>query len=158
MTVPQAFISLWQRIPFRPMSLLVVVLFLIKEEFPFSNFPMYSNFDEEADVVFITDQNNNALPMEPLFGKGSAGTKKIYEAELALLCNKDKRDTEQATAAERQQAAQTTLAGLVKKLKSKALPSGTTDLRFQLRTFAYDAQQSRVLLDRPAELLASQKL
>lgn len=148
--------SFWRAIPFRPMTLLVVAMFFIKEEFPFSNFPMYSNFDEEADVVFVTDQNDAPLPMEALFGTGSAGTKKRYEAELATLCNTSGRDTEQSTAAERQAAGRVELAGLTKKLKAKALRSGTTELRFYLRTFSL--QDGRVRADLAPELLAKQTL
>ena len=54
----------WFRPPFPAMLLLVLALYLIREEFPFSNFPMYSNISEEADVTFVTDQNNQPLPMK----------------------------------------------------------------------------------------------
>jgi hypothetical protein len=158
MSLPATLFSLWERLPFRAMALLTALLLFLKEEFPFSNFPMYANFDEEADVVFVTDQNNAPVAMEPLFGTGSAGTKKRYEAELASLCNKAKRDTEHSTPEERKQAGATELAGLVKRLKRKVLPAGVTELRFHLRTFAYDEAQGRVNIDRPAEHLASQSL
>jgi hypothetical protein len=149
---------LWSHIPFRAMTLLVVLFLTVKEQFPISHFPMYGNMSEEADVIFVTNQANEPLAMKQLFSTGSAATKKRYEAELALLCNKEKRDTEQSTLAERQAAGAVELAGLMKKLKRERVPAGTTELRLHLRTFAHDAELGRVNVDRPAELLASQAL
>ncbi|MDB6137752.1 MAG: hypothetical protein JWO94_824, partial [Verrucomicrobiaceae bacterium] len=74
--------ALWFRVPFRHMIPVVITLFIVKEQFPFSNFPMYSNFDTEADVIFITDQNDHVLPMDKVFRSGSSTAKKAYKKEL----------------------------------------------------------------------------
>lgn len=117
------------------MMLLVLSLYLIKEEFPFSNFPMYSNVSEEADVTFITDQNNNPLPMKALFKTSSGSSKKMYKKELGTLTNASGRDSDHATSEERAQAGRAVLDSLLPRLIAKAVPPGTTALRFRLRTF-----------------------
>jgi hypothetical protein len=126
---------LWAWIPFPAMTLMVLALYLIREEFPFSNFPMYSNISEEADVTFVTDQNDKPLPMKDLFRTSSGTSKKMYKKELGALTNAAGRDSEQATAQERAQAGKAVLDSLTPRLIRKALPPGTTALRFQLRTF-----------------------
>lgn len=147
--------TLWNRVPFHHMTVLVVALFLIKEQFPFSNFPMYSNFEPEADVIFVTDQNDGVVAMQKLFGTKSAQTKKTYNGELGRLTNPHHRDTEQATAEERAQAGKVVLAGLIKRLRPKGVPPGTKALRLYRRTFVL---KDNVVGDVPPERLAEQTL
>jgi hypothetical protein len=154
----QILLQLWRRLPFPTMTVLVIALLVIKEQFPFSHFPMYGNMSEEADVIFITDQADKTLAMKPLFGTGGAATKKRYEAELGVLTKKDGRDSEQSTLAERQTAGSIELTGLMRKLKRENVPAGTKELRLKIRTFAYDPKVGHVNVDRPAELLATQSL
>ena len=154
-SLPAPILALWNRVPFRHMTVLVIVLFVVKEQFPFSNFPMYSNFDTEAGVIFVTDQNDQVVPMEKLFGTKSAQTKKTYLGEVGLLTNPQKRDTTTATAAERAAAGKVVLAGLVKRIRPKAIPPGTKALRLYLRTFML---KDRVLSDAAPERLAEQSL
>lgn len=153
--MPATLRALWLRMPFRHMIALVIVLYVVKEQFPFSNFPMYSNFENEADVVYITDQSDQVQPMQKLFGTKSAQTKKTYVGELARLTNPQKRDTNAATAAERAQAGKTVLAGLIKRLRPKAVAPGTTALRLYLRTFML---HEHALSDAAPERLAEQSL
>ena len=129
------FQRLWQWLPFRAMTLLVLALYLIREEFPFSNFPMYSNINEEADVTFVTDQNDQPLPMKALFKTSSATSKKMYKKELATLTNAQGRDSDHATPQERAQAGRAVLNMLMPRLIQSAVPANTTALRFQVRTF-----------------------
>lgn len=81
------------RIPFRLHWITVLFLAVILpwltrnqakpgEWFPFSNFPMYSNFEKTAYYVFVTDLNDEPLPMTPIFGNWPSGVKKIYDAKL----------------------------------------------------------------------------
>jgi hypothetical protein len=127
--------ALWLRLPFPAMTVLVLALYLIREQFPFSNFPMYSNVSEEADVVFVTDQNDAPLPMKALFKTSSASSKKTYKKELAALTNPHGRDSDHANAEERAAAGREVLALLTSRLVHPAVPEGTTALRFHIRTF-----------------------
>lgn len=143
--------SVWHRIPFPAMTLLVLALYLIKEEFPFSNFPMYSRISEEADVVFVTDQKNEPLPMKALFKTSSATSKKMYKKELAEITNPLGRDSELATAEERRRAGAEVLALLSGRLVGRAIPEGVTALRFHVRTFRAGVDPDE---GSPPELLA----
>lgn len=92
----------WERVRNAPLALLaamVAVLYLIGDEYPFSNYPMYSNFDEEALVFFIADENGNPLQMRDLFDKSASDAKKIYKSHLERLCREAGVDAEDAPAA-----------------------------------------------------------
>ncbi len=154
--MPAMLRALWLRLPFRHMTLLVIALYVIKEQFPFSNFPMYSNFEPAADVIFVTDDKDQVQPMQKLFGTKSAQTKKTYNGELAHITNPLKRDTSTATAEERARAGKIVLAGLVKRLRSKTVPPGTHALRLYLRTFKL--QDGQTQSDLPPERIAEQAL
>lgn len=117
------------------MLVLVLALFFIREQFPFSNFPMYSNISEEADVTFVTDQHDQPLPMKALFKTSSGTSKKMYKKELAAITNPSGRDSDHATAEERAQAGRAVLETLSTRLIAAAVPPGTTALRFHVRTF-----------------------
>jgi hypothetical protein len=80
--------SLWQRIRSVPLALMVAMvvgLYLIGDEYPFSNYPMYSNFDEEALIFFISDENGTPLEMREVFDKSASDAKKIYKNHLQRL-------------------------------------------------------------------------
>ena len=143
--------SWWLRLPFRHMTALVIALYVIKEQFPFSNFPMYSNFDNEADVVFVTDQADQPVPMDRVFRTGSAATKKVYKGELATLVNPQGRDTNDATLEERSKAGAVVLKGLKKRIKDGSLAEGTTGLKLYRRTFRLEDDEFH---DYPPEPLA----
>ncbi|MDB6116707.1 MAG: hypothetical protein JWO08_488 [Verrucomicrobiaceae bacterium] len=145
--------ALWLRVPFHHMIPVVIMLFLIKEQFPFSNFPMYSNFDSEADVVFITDQNDKVQPMDKVFRSGSSTAKKAYKKELGKITSKRKRDTKEATAPERAAAGKIVLADWVAIAKPGALAPEIKALRLYRRTF--ELVDGR-LSDKAPELLAEQ--
>ena len=147
--------TIWQRLPFRHMTALIVALFVIKEQFPFSNFPMYSNFDNEADVIFVTDQNDEPVPMDQVFRTGSAATKKTYKGELARIVNPLGRDTNDATAEERAAAGLIALKGLQKRIKPGSLAEGTSALKIYRRTFRLEGDQ---FIDLEPEQLAEVKL
>jgi hypothetical protein len=128
--------ALWHRLPFPAMTVLVLVLYLVKEQFPFSNFPMYSRISEEADVVFITNEKDEAMAMKALFKTSSASTKKMYKKELATITNPKGRNSEFANADERREAGSLVLATLEKRLIAAAIPPDTRAIRLQIRTFA----------------------
>ncbi len=143
--------TLWQNIPFRPMTLLVLALFVIKERFPFSNFPMYSNIDDKADVVFVTDQNDKPLPMKAVFKTSSGSSKKMLNTEIKKLTNPKGRDSADATPEELRTAGLAVLETLKARLRRDAMPPETTVLRFYRKTFR--AGEQGVGREKP-ELLA----
>lgn len=52
------------------------------EWYPFSNFPMYSNFEPQAYYVYITDRNDNPVGIQPTFGTWPTAVKKAYDLRL----------------------------------------------------------------------------
>lgn len=70
---------LWQVLPMRLTLVLIVVLWIAKENYPFSHFPMYSNFTDYDYVVYVADQNGDPLPLEYVsLGTRTARLKKQY--------------------------------------------------------------------------------
>lgn len=127
--------TIWRNTPFREMTLLVLALFIIKERFPFSNFPMYSNIDDKADVVFVTDQNDKPLPMKAVFKTSSGSSKKMLNTEIKKLTNPHGRDSADATPEELQAAGKAVMVTLKERLRRDAMPPETTMLRFYRKTF-----------------------
>ena len=153
--IPSWLRRVWEKTPFRQMTLLVLALFIIKERFPFSNFPMYSNISEEADVAFVTDQNDKPVAMKDVFKTGSATAKKMYRKELSVLTQPKGRDSEHATPDERKLAGKAVLDSMMPRLIKKAVPADATAMRFHLRTFRAGGGK---ITDMPSELLAEQSL
>lgn len=149
------FQSFWQRVPFRHMTALVILLFVVKEQFPFSNFPMYSNFDTEADVVYIADQKGEPVSMDAVFRSGSSTAKKAYKKELGKILAPQKRDSKQSTPDERKSAGAIVLGDWHANLRRDRLPPGTTAIRLYRRTF--ELKDGKLGDDTP-ELLAEKSL
>lgn len=148
--------ALWMRLPFRHMTVLVILLFTVKEQFPFSNFPMYSNLDNEADVVFISDQKGEPVSMDRVFRSGSSTAKKAYKKELGKIVNPKGRDSKQSTLEERQAAAAIVLGDWHDHMRRERLPAGTTAIRFYRRTFSLTDEGK--FADQTPELLAEKPL
>ena len=145
--------ALWSRVPFRHMIPIVILLFIVKEQFPFSNFPMYSNFDTEADVIFVTDQGDHVLSMDKVFRSGSSTAKKAYKKELGKITAKSNRDSTQSTAPERIAAGKIVLGDWMANIKPNSLTPETKAVRLYRRTFEL---VNGKLSDRAPELLAEQ--
>lgn len=145
----------WLKVPFRHMTAVVVACYIIGDEFPFSDFPMYSNFDTEADVYYVTDQRDKPVAMKRAFKTPSSGTKKRFKKELGKIVNPAGRDTKQAQPEELARAGRIVLATLVEDLRPASLPEGTTSVRLYRRTFRMEDDK---LSDDKPELLAEQTL
>lgn len=155
MRFPMTLRTLWERLPFRHMTILVVALFVIKEQFPFSNFPMYSNFDTEADALYIADQNGAPVPMDAIFRSGSSTLKKAWKKEVSKIVSMQNRDTRDSTTDERKAAGTVVLGDWFANLRRDRLPAGTTGVRLYRRTFELKDGKLR---DDPPELLAEHAL
>lgn len=73
---------LW-RMPFRLCLLVTLLLHSVGEEYPFSNFPMYSNFQREARVVWVSDENGDPVPTNDYFGRRTSTIKKIFDTRIS---------------------------------------------------------------------------
>ena len=134
-SLPPRLAAVWQRLPFRAMLLVVLFLFIVKERYPFSNFPMYSNVDEEADILYVTDQADAALPMDAVFRTGSGTAKKMYKKELSTISKAAGRKLETATPEDRAAAGRAVMATIVERIRPKAMPASVSQLRLYRKTF-----------------------
>ena len=95
------FIKVWRAIPLKLVLLLIVLSLTLKnpdgraEYYPFSNYPMYSQFDGEDYYVYIADQNGEALPSKETFRITTPKIKKRFKSELGKVAKKlDKKKSE----------------------------------------------------------------
>ena len=71
--------ALW---PFAPLVLTTAACLLIQEQYPFSDFPMYSRFGRGTHYIYLADGNAQPLPSYATVGLSTATLKKMYETEL----------------------------------------------------------------------------
>lgn len=55
------------------------------EFYPFSHFPMYSDFDERDYYVYVTDRDDQPIATETVAAVRSTKLKKIFNAELSRI-------------------------------------------------------------------------
>jgi hypothetical protein len=65
----------------------IVTGYLIGEQFPFSNWPMYATFGPTTTYVYIADAAGNALPHRATFDQSSAALKKRFGAEISAAAS-----------------------------------------------------------------------
>jgi len=131
----------WRHVPFRHVLAATALLAFAGEQYPFSDFPMYSHVDKEADVLYVTDQNDRVLPMEKLFGTSTSTQKKVFITELKDIVNPKKRDTRDALPDERQEAGAKFADKLFPKLKRHNLAQvggEVSALRFYYKVFTVE--------------------
>ena len=61
--------------------LLTAVCLAVKEEFPFSHFPMYESFSDYSFVVYVADREGEPLPVQTLTSQKTSKLKKIFNTE-----------------------------------------------------------------------------
>ena len=64
------------------------------EWYPFSNFPMYSTFEETAYYVYVTDLEDKPVALVPTFGNWGSGVKKTYDQYLKTEIKRLKAEAE----------------------------------------------------------------
>ena len=62
------------------------------EWYPFSNFPMYSNFEETAYYVYVTDLDDKPVAIQPTFATWPTAVKKAYDGYLKKEIERRKKD------------------------------------------------------------------
>jgi len=59
----------------------MVICLAVKEEFPFSHFPMYESFSDYSFVVYIADRNGDPIPVQSITSQKTSKLKKIFNKE-----------------------------------------------------------------------------
>jgi hypothetical protein len=75
------------RVPFREVWLSVALLLIIGENYPFSNFPMYSSLEEESVYFMVLNGSGEMLPYVTSFRSRSTYVPKALKAERRKLEN-----------------------------------------------------------------------
>ena len=75
------------RVPFREVWLSVALLLIVGENYPFSNFPMYSSLEEEAVYFVVLNGRGEMLPYVTTFRSRSTYVPKALKAERRKLEN-----------------------------------------------------------------------
>jgi hypothetical protein len=73
------------RIPFREVWLSVALLLIVGENYPFSNFPMYSSLEEESVYFVVENGRGEMLPYVTNFRSRSTYVPKALKAERRKL-------------------------------------------------------------------------
>ena len=79
------------------------------EWYPFSNFPMYSDFEKQAYYVFLTDLEDKPVSTGETFGIAPSDIKKAYDKRLKELAKKLNKPSKKLTPEERQPIAEDVL-------------------------------------------------
>ena len=67
------------RLPIGFGAVLLVVSCIVEEQYPFSVFPMYSDFPEEVHYLYVTNAADEPLALSPVFGRRTSELKKGFE-------------------------------------------------------------------------------
>lgn len=155
---------LWQALPLRLTLVLIVVMWVAEENYPFSHFPMYSDFTEYDYVVYVADQNGNPLPLEYIsLGTRTARLKKNYNGHIKAVCKANKNPDgstprkEDLTVEQRRPAGEKSLTWLWKTIQSKSTDrlEGVTEL--QIHQIPIYVKDGHIIPPEP-EFIASIKI
>lgn len=65
-----------------PLLILTAACLLIREQYPFSDFPMYSRFGRSTYYVYLAQGDGRPLPSYHTIGVSTATLKKVFDSEL----------------------------------------------------------------------------
>jgi len=88
------------------------------EWYPFSNFPMYSKFEDTAYYVYVTDRQDQPVAIYPTFTTWASAVKKMYDAKIKTIAAHLKKPSKALTADEVRPAAQAVLTQLRKESRT----------------------------------------
>ena len=68
-----------------PFLVLLVIPFLVGEEFPVSPFPMYDQWNPESYLVYFMDKNGKAVPIQVITGYKAGRYRKMFDRQQRIL-------------------------------------------------------------------------
>jgi hypothetical protein len=66
----------------KPLLVLAAVCLTVREQYPFSHFPMYSSFSKSTYYVYLTDGAGQPVATLPTVGMSTPTLKKVFDSEL----------------------------------------------------------------------------
>jgi hypothetical protein len=80
-SLPGAAFAWFRRTRCKWLLLMVLLGLVVRENYPFSHFPMYSSFSSRTYLIYLADPQGTALKT-PQFGLSNSGLKKIFDRYL----------------------------------------------------------------------------
>jgi len=119
----RSLVDFWNRIPLKAMLALTIACLLVREQYPFSNFPMFGSFVGQTYYLYLADQSGKPLPALA-FSVPTNGIKKFYDGRLRKL-KKASRKGEKLASMDDRAVAEETLRYLISR-RNKRPPELTT--------------------------------
>ncbi len=116
----------FRRLPAPALLITVVLCLLLQENFPFSDFPMYARMANNTSYIYLTDSQDNPIPIEGISSIRTGKLKKIYFSKLAEVRDELERQGVEIqgyqfmTAEQRQPAGEHTLNWLYENVRETA--------------------------------------
>jgi hypothetical protein len=107
--------TILKRLPLKTFCIVLVLCAVVKDNFPFSHFPMYDQFPDHTFYIFVKDGEGQPIPLEAVTGTRTANFKKPYDKELNKIRKKLGKRKRELTAAEREPAGRRALENLYKR-------------------------------------------
>ncbi len=73
------------KIPFLGVLALAILLQIMRENYPFSHFPMYSVLSRDTVYYYLANGRGEPIPQGLYFGSSTAWTKKMFNSRLKQL-------------------------------------------------------------------------
>jgi hypothetical protein len=150
MHMRQRLASWWRAVPCKLLWALVAACALLQEWYPFSHFPMYSNFEPFTYYVYAADGDDQPVPLATAFGIRSANLKKIYDRELRRLAKGKPRGMKSLTLEERGVAGKYAL----EFLRANSVDPARTDALTRLKFYQVDIRMEHGHITKHAQLVA----
>jgi hypothetical protein len=100
-------------LPIKLLFILTVLNLVVRENYPFSHYPMYATFSKYSNFVYITDQEDKPIPMLKVFGLKSNFIKKIYMDEVMKISAKKNKEPWDLSVSDLNKPGQTALVYLI---------------------------------------------
>ena len=84
--------------------LVLVTCWIIGDNYPFSDFPMYDEFPDHTYYIFVKNGDDEPIAFQETTGTRTAGFKKPYDKELNAIRKELKKRKRELTPAEREPA------------------------------------------------------
>jgi hypothetical protein len=97
----RATLDFLRALPCKPLLLLTLGCLVLREQFPFSNFPMYSSFTNKTSYVYLADGAGKPVAAYASTGRPTSQLKKIYQREVLKEARRPGRLRQELTAEEK---------------------------------------------------------
>ena len=131
--------------------LFTTICLLMQEQFPFSNFPMYSSFGESTYYVYLADSEGKPFATLPTTGMTTPTLKKVYQTELDKEIRRLRSSRRKLTPYQKRPAGERTLAALKNSLWAQQQGAGFPAM---LRLYEVNIALAGTKFDKRTDLIA----